>query len=173
MASGEVEIREADPDDARAVARVQVGSWRWAYRGHVPEETLSALDVVERESRWRDAIPDGDQIVLVAVDPRGAVVGFAHAAGSDDADAASGTAQLYAIYLGEEAAGKGIGRALLARVSDEMRSAGFARTTLWVLESNEHARRFYERAGWSWDGTRSAHQVQCANLPIVRYAVDL
>jgi RimJ/RimL family protein N-acetyltransferase len=44
---------------------------------------------------------------------------------------------------------------------------------LWVLESNQRARRFYERAGWSWEGTRSAHQMQCANLPILRYSRPL
>ena len=82
-------------------------------------------------------------------------------------------AQLYAIYLEERATGRGIGGALLARVTGEMRRAGFTRATLWVLETNERARRFYEHAGWTWDGTRSTHQVECSNLPIVRYRVGL
>ena len=33
-----------------------------------------------------------------------------------------------------------------------MRSAGFRRATLWVIEENAEARRFYEAAGWRPDG---------------------
>lgn len=173
MTQGEVAIRAALPGDAASIAEVHVASWRWAYRGQLPDDALVALDVAEREKRWREAISDAGRIVLVATDDAGAIVGFAHAAPTDDADGAPGTGQLFAIYLDEQAAGKGIGRALLARVTDEMRRAAFTRATLWVLETNHRARRFYDRAGWSWDGTRSTHQVQCSNLPIVRYTVEL
>ena len=31
--------------------------------------------------------------------------------------------------------------------------AGFHQATLWVLDTNVRARRFYEAAGWSADGT--------------------
>jgi hypothetical protein len=44
---------------------------------------------------------------------------------------------------------------------------------LWVLESNDRARGFYERGGWVWDGTVGDHLIECANYPIVRYARDL
>jgi GNAT superfamily N-acetyltransferase len=97
-------------------------------------------------------------------------VGFATVGPTDDDDADSGTAQLFAIYLVPEAAGRGIGSVLLGRAEELMRAAGSARATLWVLETNARARAFYERCGWAWDGTRSSHQVQCSNLPIVRYA---
>ncbi len=33
-----------------------------------------------------------------------------------------------------------------------LRVAGFCRATLWVLDSNTAARRFYEHAGWMADG---------------------
>jgi GNAT superfamily N-acetyltransferase len=169
----QVAIRQAVPGDARAIAEVHVASWRWAYRGHLPEETLAALDVGERASWWREVLNDAARIVLLAARDDGTIVGFAHAAATDDADGTFDVAQLYAIYLEERAAGQGIGGALLGRVTGEMRRAGFTRACLWVLETNERARRFYERAGWAWDGTRSTHQVQCSNLPIVRYRVEL
>lgn len=168
-----VAIRQAVPGDAAAIAEVHVASWRWAYRGHVPEETLAALDVGERASWWREVLLDHDRIVFVATSGDGTVVGFAHAAATDDEDGSSDVAQLYAIYLEERAAGRGIGGALLGRITGEMRRAGFTRAILWVLETNERARRFYEHTGWTWDGTRSSHQVECSNLPIVRYTVEL
>ncbi|MFN8233107.1 MAG: GNAT family N-acetyltransferase [Actinomycetota bacterium] len=80
---------------------------------------------------------------------------------------------VYALYLGRSVLGRGIGRALLERATEGLRDAGWKRAVLWVLETNERARRFYERAGWSWDGTTSAHRFDRAELPIVRYAADL
>jgi hypothetical protein len=45
--------------------------------------------------------------------------------------------------------------------------------SLWVLETNDLGRRFYERNGWAWDGAVSDHQFECANRPIVSYGRDL
>jgi len=167
-----VTIREAELSDAVAIGQVHVESWRWAYRGHLPDETLDSLDPTAREQQWRSTMSDPSASVLVAID-RGAVVGFASTGPVDAEDAAPGTAHLFAIYLAPAAAGRGIGRALLERAEEVMRAAGFTRATLWVLETNARARAFYERAGWAWDGTRSSHQVQCSNLPIVRYVRSL
>lgn len=167
-----VSMREAVLDDAPAIAEVHVASWRWAYRGQLPDETLDALDVAEREVRWRDAISDPATIVLVALDD-GSIVGFVSAGQTQDENASPSSGELDAIYLEERAVGRGVGRALLEGAVDGMRSAGFSRASLWVLDSNERARRFYERAGWAWDGKPRSHQVQCSNLPVVRYARDL
>lgn len=169
---GSVAFRHAVPDDARAIAEVHVASWRWAYRGQLADATLDALDVAEREVRWGGAIADPATIVIVAVDDD-SIVGFVSAGPTRDDDAPSSSGELGAIYLEERVVGRGVGRGLLERAVEGMRSAGFTMASLWVLDSNERARRFYERAGWVWDGTHSSHQVQCSNLPIVRYARDL
>ncbi|MEX0651284.1 MAG: GNAT family N-acetyltransferase [Actinomycetota bacterium] len=169
---GSVAFREAELDDAPAIAEVHVASWRWAYRGQLADETLDALDVAEREVRWREAISDPATIVLVAV-VDSSIAGFVSAGPTDDDDAPPIIGELYAIYLEERVAGSGVGRGLLERAVDGLRSAGFKRASLWVLDSNERARRFYERAGWAWDGKRSSHQVQCSNMPVVRYARNL
>ncbi|HVF07127.1 MAG TPA: GNAT family N-acetyltransferase [Actinomycetota bacterium] len=167
-----VRIREADEADARAIAEVHVRSWRWAYRGQLPDDTLDTLDVAEREGRWRAAIADPATSVLVAGDDD-VLDGFVSVGPARDDAASPSTAEVHAIYLEEHAAGKGIGRALLEQAVEAMRAAGAQRASLWVLESNARARRFYERAGWAWDGTRSSHQVQCSNMPIVRYVREL
>jgi GNAT superfamily N-acetyltransferase len=54
-------------------------------------------------------------------------------------------AELDALYVLPDAAGRGVGSRLLDRAG--------AVSTLWVLEANHPARRFYERRGWSPDGT--------------------
>ena len=169
-----VTVRVATPRDARAIAEVHVASWHWAYRDDLPASALEGRTVEGRERMWTEWFvslePAAD--VLVAEED-GRVVGFSGFGVSRDDGATDSTGEIRTIYLLEEAAGKGIGRDLFARASERLRDLGYGRATLWVLETNERSRRFYEKAGWTWDGTTSAHQFDCANLPIVRYATDL
>jgi len=168
-----VTVRGATADDARAIAEVHIASWRWAYRGQVPDETLASLSVDEREAMWIGALRDRKGRTAVAVDAAGAVVGFIGTGPSADDDAGARTGEVHAIYLLEDAAGAGIGTALLRRGEDDLRADGYRRSTLWVLTSNARAHRFYERNGWAFDGRRSIYRVGDADLPVLRYARDL
>lgn len=165
-------VRGALAEDARAIAEVHVASWRWAYEGILGRETLEALSVDDRATMWRDAIGAADDRsgVLVAQDAEGRVVGFASVGPSADQDATDGTGEVLAIYVDAAFAGSGVGRSLFEAARERLRVGGFERATLWVLEANERARRFYERAGWAWDGTISQHRFDCGNQPVVRYA---
>jgi GNAT superfamily N-acetyltransferase len=167
-------IRAARPEDARPVAEVHVDSWRHTYRGVLPDEYLDRLSVDDREAMWLGAFahPDPKSGALVAEASR-RIVGFASFGPSRDEDAPDGTGEVPAIYVEPAALGTGVGRELFAAVTETLRVAGFTRATLWVLEANVSARRFYEKAGWSWDGAVSTHMFDCANEPVVRYGVDL
>jgi GNAT superfamily N-acetyltransferase len=63
-------------------------------------------------------------------------------------------AELYALYVHPAWWSTGTGRALMDRVLAKAGAAGYACITLWVLEANARARRFYQRAGFAPDGTR-------------------
>jgi GNAT superfamily N-acetyltransferase len=169
-----VRIRPATPDDARRIAEVHVASWQAAYRGLLPDAYIRGLSVEERESRRLAELaePEPGSGTLVA-EEEGRIVGFASFSASRDEDAPDGTGEIPAIYLDPDAVGAGVGRQLFAAATEALRGAGYVRATLWVLEANARARRFYEKAGWAWDGTVSRHDFDCANEPIVRYAVDL
>jgi hypothetical protein len=39
----------------------------------------------------------------------------------------------------------------------------------WVLEANAGARGFYERLGWTWDGTTRQHPFGDEERPVVRF----
>jgi GNAT superfamily N-acetyltransferase len=167
-------IRTARPDDARAVAEVHVASWRHAYRGLLPDDYLERLSVDDRGAMWRGAFDDPDPAsgaFVAEIDGR--VVGFASFDPSRDEDVPERTGEVPAIYVDPTVLGTGVGRELFEAATIALRDAGFARATLWVLEANALARRFYEKAGWAWDGAVSTHLFDCANEPVVRYAVDL
>jgi ribosomal protein S18 acetylase RimI-like enzyme len=60
-------------------------------------------------------------------------------------------AELYALYVRPAWWSTGTGRALMDQVLDRVSAAGYRCITLWVLEDNARARRFYERVGFAPD----------------------
>ncbi len=167
-------IREAEPKDARAIAEVHVASWQHAYRGQLTDDFLDGLTVDERLEQHRRGLeePRPEWRTWVA-DDEGVPVGFAVTGPSEDADADPQTAELYAIYLDPERLGTGVGRRLFEHAVGDLRDRGFHAATLWVLETNELARRFYEASGWSFDGTVTSERVDCEMRPTVRYRAGL
>jgi GNAT superfamily N-acetyltransferase len=150
-----VQVRPGRPGDAEQVAAVHVRSWQGAYRGLVPQDYLDRLDPADRVEFWRGRLtgtdrPAGGVVVAVA---GGQVCGFAAFGPTRDADKDPGrVGELAAIYLLPGAWGKGTGRKLMSAAVERLAAAGYRQATLWVLDSNARARRFYERAGWAEDG---------------------
>lgn len=52
------------------------------------------------------------------------------------------------LYVDPRHWGKGVGRLLHDHAIAHLREHDFRSATLWVLEANAHARRFYEQLGW-------------------------
>ena len=167
-------IREAEPKDAEAIAEVHVRSWQAAYRGQLTDEYLDGLSVGERLEQHRRSLeqPRAEWRTWVA-DDEGRVTAFAVTGPSEDADAEPSTGEVYAIYLEPDRVGTGLGRELFEHAISDLRDRGFSVVTLWVLETNERARRFYEVAGWRADGTETNERVDCEMRPTVRYRVEL
>ncbi len=167
-------IREAVPKDARAIAEVHVASWQHTYRGQLTDDFLDGLTVDDRLEQHRRSLeePRAEWRTWV-VDDTGVLAGFAVTGPSEDADAEPTTAEVYAIYLDPDRVGTGVGRRLFEHAFADLRDRGFQAATLWVLETNDLARRFYEAAGWSLDGTVTSERVDCEMRPTVRYRADL
>ena len=107
---------------------------------------------------------------LVA-ESRGEVVGFANlGAGRGEPD---GVGELFAIYVLQQAAGRGIGQALMAETIARLRTEGFSEAILWVLEDNPRTRRFYELCGWRADGGVKDEEWLGTKVREVRYRIPL
>lgn len=155
---GMMRIRLAVPEDAAAIARVHVASWRSTYRGLLPEDVLANLSVERREEMWRQQTETARQdprrgFVLVAEDDGGEVVGFV-SAGPDREAGSDFDRELYAIYLLEAHQGQGIGRMLVDQVVDRFRAQGYGSMRVWVLDGNP-AEAFYQRLGGRRVGTQT------------------
>jgi ribosomal protein S18 acetylase RimI-like enzyme len=167
-------IRPATPKDAQRLAEIHVSAWQAAYRGQLDDEYLDGLKVDDRLEQHRRSLQEqrADWRTWLAEDG-GWTVGFAVTGPSEDADAERTTAEVYAIYLEPDRVGTGLGRDLFAHAVTDLRERGFDAITLWVLETNERARRFYEAAGWKPDGTITSERVDCEMRPTVRYRTTL
>jgi ribosomal protein S18 acetylase RimI-like enzyme len=164
-----MKVRPITDADVDAVAEIHVRTWRVAYAGIVPDDVLDALDPAEN-ARMRRARPVPAGAATIVADD-GRVVGFAAAGPHRD----GGGGELYAIYVDPDRWGNGAGRALFDGARDHLRAQGFTEMVLWVLEENHDSRRFYERMGMEWDGTRKHYTPRGsdARLPELRYATRL
>jgi GNAT superfamily N-acetyltransferase len=131
------------------MAEVHVASWRAAYRGLLPDAYLADLSVEAVAGLWSGILVDPAPGHVVVAELDGHVVGFAHGGPSGDDDAPVATSEVYTIYLRPDVWGGGHGRVLMEAVLERLRSDGYTTVTLWMLSTNDRARRFYLRQGWS------------------------
>jgi ribosomal protein S18 acetylase RimI-like enzyme len=54
-----------------------------------------------------------------------------------------------------------------------LRASGFETASLWVLEDNPRAQRFYEREGWQRDGGRREEELLGVQTTEIRYRIAL
>lgn len=157
--NADVSVRPARPEDAAEIARVQVVTWRTAYRALLPTAVLDDWDADAATASWRAAVatpPTPAHGVLVALE-RNSVVGFAafgpaELTSGEAADAAGPTAELSTLLVEPRWGRRGHGSRLLAAVADVSRSGGAARLQVWLPESDAVSAGFYESAGWAPDG---------------------
>lgn len=158
-------VRPAVETDLPALARIMVDSFRAGFAQFVTPETMVRCTVPENiEAMLRellrsgsvrcylglaDGVPCGE--LLWGVDPE-----------REDAS------ELLALHSLPESWGSGLGKALLDAALADMTAAGCERVVLWAFEENRRGRRFYEKHGFAWDGSRRISEFDGAAE--VRYA---
>jgi len=160
-------IRLATSADAWAIARVHVLSWQTGYRGLVSDSVLDNLSIKRRAEFWAGvfARPLANQRTFVAVS--GAVRGFVTGGRCRDEDSPT-SGELQAIYVLPEQWETGTGSALHKVCIDALRADAFTDATLWVVEGNDRALRFYGKHGWKPDGARKVQEFDGATMNEIR-----
>ncbi|MGN6253584.1 MAG: GNAT family N-acetyltransferase [Solirubrobacterales bacterium] len=145
------EVRRAEPGEELAVAGVHVRAWLAAYRGLIEDDYLDGLRAEDRAANYRfDLTGPGSPETLVAVEGD-EILGFVAFGPSRDADTPE-AGEIFALYIDPPRWGSGVGRLLMREARKRLRERGFSEGTLWVLEGNEQAERFYRSEGWQPDG---------------------
>lgn len=164
-----MEIRYILPGDSRtAVSRVYEKSWKYAYRGIIPQDYLDSIP----EGRWAANLDRPGLHTLLCVDG-GEIVGTSSFCRSRW-EQYDGWGEVVSIYLLPAYMGKGLGKLLMERTVSELRELGYRNIFLWVLEENIRARTFYERLGFRQTddiltdsiGGRTLHEIRYARIQI-------
>ncbi|GIM81169.1 GNAT family N-acetyltransferase [Salinispora arenicola] len=166
-------VRPARLQDAGEIARIQLATWRAAYRRILPRQVLDNLDEAWLARRWTAAVHEPPSVahrVLVAVEQaeQSYLVGFA-AFGPADAEAEAPEEPAEALgpdvvaitdLLVEPRWGRrGHGSRLLAAAVDHWRDDGFTRAVAWAFDGDAATRSFLTGAGWEPDGAARALDV--------------
>ncbi len=180
-------VRPARPDDADGIARIQLSTWRVAYRRMLPRHVLDQLDESFLARGWREAIeapPSARHRVLVAVEQaqQSYLVGFAATGPADEQALApgekpdalgDGVAAVTDLLVEPRWGRRGHGSRLLAATVDLWREDGFTAAVAWAYEGDPATRKFLASAGWEPDGAARALDVEDMLVPQLRLHVSL
>ena len=155
-----IDVRRAEPQDARAISMAHRESWSQAYAGIIPHRPLTQMLERRGESWWRKAT--GGPATLLVLDVAGDIAGYA-TIGLNRARALPYDGEIYEIYLRPQYQGIGLGRRLFGEGRGLLKSLGCEGLVVWCLEDSEHAMRFFRRHGGE-DAAEGMEDFDGANL---------
>jgi ribosomal protein S18 acetylase RimI-like enzyme len=145
-------IRYADISDAKTLGEIHSRSWKVTYKGIVPNEILENITIEKRQKYFEKAQTDGrEEDAIIFKDNE--AVGFICIGKCRDADKPDIYGEIWGIYLLPGYWKMGIGSELINWGLNELKKRHYSKITLWVLEENINARKFYEKNGFKHDGT--------------------
>ena len=146
--------RKATISDAFRITKVQVDTWKSAYKGIVEENYLQSLSYEDKEKNWRQRLekPTFGAKIFVSETSQNKIVGFALSTLKKfnpivallQAERYKG--ELCAIYVLEEFQHKKIGTELVHLVVKYFKVNNIDSMITWVLKKNP-SRRFYKKLG--------------------------
>ena len=145
------QCRDATASDLKALARIHIDAWRAAYVGIMDPTFLESLGIEHALSRLRPAMEPQRPLVVV-VEDAGDIVGFSRFGPSTDSDASAHTGQVFACNVDPKHWRLGFGARVMAAALARLAESGYDTCSLWVLEQNDRARRFYSALGFTPDG---------------------
>lgn len=161
----DVRIQKALPADAAVMADIHQRSWLAAYTGLVPDAIIAAKNA-GRPALWERILSGahGDYLIFADDRPAGFIGLISPCRDIDLPDAG----EIEGLYLYPEYWGCDVGRQAMDFGLATLATMGHQVFSLWVLEGNLRARRFYEKCGFAFDGARiENHDV--TSLRVVRY----
>jgi ribosomal protein S18 acetylase RimI-like enzyme len=138
-------IRAANVADVRAIAQVDVETWRATYAGVLPDRLLIGLSERQRAGVWSRFITRRPGDTVAATDEHGTILGFGSCGAQRETDLPY-SGEVFTLYVAPDHQGQGIGRQLLLSLFARLIRCGLYSAVIWVLAENP-ARFFYERVG--------------------------
>jgi len=148
-----MEIIPATIDHANAIGRIGAASWQAAYKGIIPDSYLANVTPERRAAHIRKLLPLAiAEYYLFRVD--GEDAGNAAIGRRHDEGVAVTIGEIGGFYFLPEFWGRGYPGEAMPFCVARLKELGFSAITIWVLEENLRARRFYEKHGFALNGNR-------------------
>jgi ribosomal protein S18 acetylase RimI-like enzyme len=168
------EVRDARPEDMDDLAEAHIAGWRVGYRGLVADAFLDGDFAETRRTGWaergRRIAQGGPEEGLLVLISDGQVIGFAHVGEERTQDGtATGHGELFGFYVHPARWGSGAADVLMGAAQERLRQLGFTDVVLYVFRDNPRARRFYEKAGWSFTGWEGSFDLEGQEIAEVQY----
>ena len=142
-------LRKARLSDTQEIASIHVNSWKSAFEGLMPERYINSYTLEDRNSEWLKVLKSGSESVIIA-ENKSRLVGFISYSESED------SLDLNKLYLCPSIYGKGVGYLLMKQMESEAKTAGIKLISLYVLDNNQSAIKFYSKQGFEFgDGCES------------------
>lgn len=139
-----IEIRRAEPEDARAISEAHRLSWQHTYAGLIPHNPLMRM-IERRGEKWWRIATRGPATLLVA-DVAGEIAGYA-TVGYNRARGLTHEGEIYELYLKPEYQGIGLGTRLFSECRSLLGSLGYRGLVAWCLEDCDLTTRFFRSHG--------------------------
>lgn len=171
-------VRPARPSDINEVARIQLETWRTAYRRIVPREILASLELDQLRTAWSEAVtrpPSPRHRVLIAIEQSEEehIVGFAAIQPAEEDEAVTNTAALTELLVEPRWGRRGHGSRLLAASVAHWRDDHHDAAIAWVFDQAPAPKKFLASAGWEPDGAHRSLDMADVLVPQIRLHVVL
>ena len=147
MAPGSIDVRNAEPRDAEAVAAI--------YNHGIAERQATFETRARRANEIAGWLEEGRPF-LVAVDEDEKVLGFARVSAYSLRRAYAGVGE-HAVYVGPHARRRGVGVKLLDALAQASENAGYYKLTSRVFTTNEASLKLHRAAGFTEVGVQRRH----------------
>jgi GNAT superfamily N-acetyltransferase len=160
-------IRLATDADVLSMAKVHNASWRETYPGLLPDPMLARLSIADEAIRWQRMLDRprawGGAVSFVA-DQRGSIVGYGSCGEQRSLLLRDRgfTGEITELYVLRCAQRQGAGSGLIKAMAGVLFERGHRAMSLWVLDKNMVARRFYESLGGKQIAEKRASLVEVA-----------
>lgn len=155
-------FRLATIDDVPKIVKINVDTWRTAYKSIFPSEFLENLSYSEKEIRWRERFinPEKEEFIYIAETDSKKIVGFSMGS-SEQSDLtlkipgiSKNVGELMAIYILQEYQRRQIGTKLVKMIVERLLEGSVSSMIVWMLKDSPYY-KFYERIGGKYIGEKT------------------
>lgn len=131
--------------DVNGIANVHINSWKTTYKGILPDQYLSSMNLEAKKKNWLRNLKMLHNATFVAENTNGEIIGFA-AGGPEQTNDPLIQGEVYAIYFLQEYQRQGLGREMIKAVIHELMKMEHQNLIIWALKDNPSC-GFYRALG--------------------------